>query len=163
MMSPEELIRRADSVGIRLEIIGGKTVWEQSPVYRHQREALRIQQSLVQKDASACACHGVLDVIFKFPDGSFKQPDIAVLCRIPDESEIDNALEILPEAVVEILSENYEYKDEIAPDFYLSQGVKDVLVFNPRNLEIVHYSKVAMTRFKSPARFDLECGCRIEV
>jgi Uma2 family endonuclease len=163
MMSPEELIRRADSIGIRLEIIGGKTTWERSPVYRHQREALRIQQSMAKRDAATCACHGVLDVVFKFGDGSFKRPDIAVLCRIPDESEIDAALEILPEAVVEIISENYEYKDEIAPDFYLSQGVKDIIVFNPRSLEVVHYTKHSRTRFTSPTKFDLECGCQIEV
>jgi Uma2 family endonuclease len=161
--SIEELIRQADHIGVRLEIVNGKPIWEASPVYRHQREALRIQQSLINKNESSCACHGVLDVIFKFPDGSFKRPDVAILCRVPDESEIDAALEIMPEAVVEIVSENYEYKDEIAPDFYLEQGVKDIIVFNPRTLEVIYYSKQGVARFKSPTHFDLECGCHIEV
>jgi Uma2 family endonuclease len=111
----------------------------------------------------ACGCFHTSDVIFKFPDGSFKRPDIAILCETPDRSEFYRALERVPEAVVEVISEGYERKDEIAPEFYLSHGVKDIMIFNPRTLEVFHYTNHSVTKMISPASVQLECGCMIEV
>ena len=58
----------------------------------------------------------------QFSDGSLKRPDISIFCREPDEQ--DDAVTLVPEAVIEVVSKGYEAKDlQIAPDFYLSRGV----------------------------------------
>ena len=63
----------------------------------------------------------VSDVYVSFPDGSLKRPDIAIFCREPDEE--DEAIKLVPEAVIEIVGKGYEAKDlELAPQFYLSPG-----------------------------------------
>jgi Uma2 family endonuclease len=62
---------------------------------------------------------------------------------------------------VEVVSKGYEAKDlEIGPGFYLSQGVKDVLVFDPRTLLVLHARRDGTRRATSPQAIDLECGCR---
>ena len=109
------LLERANEVGIRLEIIGGIPIWEASPAVLHQRESYRIQQSI--KRVGDCGCFHVADVYVKFSDDSIKRPDISIFCREPDE--LDEAVTIIPEAVIEIISKGYEIKDkEIAPKFY---------------------------------------------
>ena len=66
--------------------------------------------------------------------------------------------------MIKIISKSYEKKDkEIAPPFYLENGVKDILVFDPRSLEIWHHTAVRTTTFKSPTAFTLECGCTVEI
>lgn len=58
-------------------------------------------------------------------------------CREPDE--LDEAITLIPEAVVEVVSKGYEAKDlEIGPRFYLSQGVRDVIVVAPLTLLVLH-------------------------
>ena len=53
-----------------------------------------------------------------------------VLCREPDEE--DDAVTLIPEAVIEVVSRGSEMKDlELNPPFYLSRGIKDVVVANP--------------------------------
>jgi len=52
---------------------------------------------------------------------------------------------------------------EIGPPFYLSQGVKDVIVFDPLTLLVLHVRKNRTTRQISPVEIDLECGCRVLV
>ena len=52
---------------------------------------------------------------------------------------------------------------EIGPYFYLAQGVKDVVVFNPYTLLVLHVRKDRVTRQVSPVTIDLECGCRCTV
>ena len=62
--------------------------------------------------------------------------------------------------MIEVISKGYEAKDlEIAPRFYLSQGVKDVVVFDPYTLLVLHVRKEATQRLISPAQIKLECGC----
>lgn len=154
----EKLLRDADAIGVRLEIIDGLPVWEASPVYRHQAEIDRIRSSI--KPLEDRVLEHVSSAYFRFNDGSFKRPDIALLCRNPLESEMDSALEIVPEAVIEIISEGYEDKDlRLAPGFYLTQGVKDVLIFDPRAKLIWHHRVDGVGRFNSPQAFKLECGC----
>ncbi len=91
-----------------------------------------------------------------------KRPDISVFCREPDEE--DEAITLVPEAVIEIISKGYEAKDlQIAPPFYLSQGVKDIVVFNPYTLAVLHVRKDGAQQLLSPAEIDLECGCQVVV
>ncbi len=71
-------------------------------------------------------CFQIPDVYIKFPDGSLKRPDIAIFCEEPPDT--DEAYQQIPEAVLEVLSKDYEKKDtEIGAPFYLAQGVKDVV------------------------------------
>jgi Putative restriction endonuclease len=63
-------------------------------------------------------------------------------------------------AVIEVISQGYEFKDlELEPMFYLSQGVKDVVVLDPRSKAIIHSRRDGVVRLESPARIQLECGC----
>ena len=71
---------------------------------------------------------------------------------------------MIPEAVIEVVSKGYEAKDlEIGPPFYLSQGVKDVVVFDPLTLLVLHVRKERTMRQVSPIVIALECGCQVLV
>jgi Uma2 family endonuclease len=160
----EKLLLEADAIAVRLEIIEGLPVWEASPVYFHQVEIDRIRSSIERSRKASGSLHDVSNVYVRFSDGSLKRPDIALLNRTPLESEMDSALEIVPEAVVEIISEGYEDKDmRLAPNFYLAQGVKDVLIFDPRAKLIWHHRVDGVHRYNSPQSFTLECGCECVV
>jgi Uma2 family endonuclease len=157
----DERLLRAAEMGVRLEIVSGLPIWEAHPVYRHQKAVDRIRKTikLVATDPTACACIDVADVYINFPDGSLKRPDISIFCREPDEE--DEAITLVPEAVIEIISRGYEAKDlEIGPRFYLSQGVKDVVVFDPYTLLVLHVRRDGATRQVSPVEILLECGCK---
>jgi Uma2 family endonuclease len=155
---------QANELGIRLEIVAGLPIWEPQPVLKHQRAVDRIRASIApvpleQGQPSGCGCVHVSDVYIAFPDGSLKRPDISLFCREPDEEE--EAVTLVPEAVVEVISKGYEAKDlDIGPQFYLAQGVKDVLVFNPYTLLVLHVRRDQVSRHVSPMTIDLECGCR---
>ncbi len=154
---------QASELGIRLEIVNGLPLWEAQPVYRHQKQVERIVRSIERLDCSDCACVHALDVYIQFP-GGLKRPDISIFCREPDESEQDSALTMIPEAVIEVVSKGFEAKDlEIGPPFYLSQGVKDVLVFDPHTLLVLHVRRDGAVRHVSPVQVKLECGCRVRV
>jgi hypothetical protein len=163
----DQRLLRANELGIRLEIVGGLPLWEPQPVWRHQKAVDRIRDSIrpsSQSSASAdgCPCVHGADVYISFPDGSLKRPDIAIFCAEPNEE--DEAITLVPEAVVEVVSKGYEAKDlEIGPHFYLSQGVKDVVVFDPYTLLVLHVRRDRVTRQVSPVDIDLECGCRCTV
>ena len=151
----------ADQLGIRLETIGGLAIWEAAPVYKHQKAVDRIRASLKAGAGGACACIHASDVYVQFPDGSLKRPDISIFCREPSEEE--DAIRLLPEAVIEVVSKGYEAKDlEIGPRFYLSQGVKDVVVFDPSTLLVLHVTATDAKRLVSPAKIQLACGCTCE-
>lgn len=157
---------RADELGIRLEIVAGLPIWEASPLYRHQKAVDRIratiQRSASGPDKNPCDCVHIADVYVSFPDGSLKRPDIAIFCTEPPED--DEAITLVPKAVIEIISKGYEAKDlEIGPHFYLSQGVKDVVVFDPYTLLVLHARRDRTTRQVSPVEITLECGCRCVV
>ena len=58
------------------------------------------------------------------------QPGVAVYAQEPQATRMPTRL--LPEAVIEIVSQSSEPKDlQYSPSFYLSQGVKDVIVVTP--------------------------------
>ena len=156
---------RAEDFGIRLEIVAGLPIWEPYPVYKHQKAVDRIRATIESVAASSeasdgkCDCLHVSDVYISFPDGSLKRPDISIFCREPEEDE--SAIKLVPEAVIEVISKGYEAKDlEIGPRFYLSQGVKDIVVFDPYTLVVLHVKREEVARLVSPVEISLSCGCR---
>lgn len=164
-MSLSSTLLQANELGIRLEIVGGLPIWEAQPVYRHQKHIERIVQGITKCSSagSACECVHAVDVYVQFPNG-LKRPDISIFCKEPNEEEQDCALTMIPEAVIEVVSKGYEAKDlEIGPPFYLSQGVKDVIVFDPLTLLVLHVRKERTTRQVSPVSIELQCGCRVLV
>lgn len=150
---------------LRLEITGGVPTWRLLPSVRHQIVIDRIRASIepAQVSTSSCPCYHLSDVGLRFPDGSFKRPDIAIFCTEPPE--IDESWAQVPEAVIEIVSPEYEEKDlSVNPPWYLSQGVKDVLVVEPRERKVFHFRNAAPpTEYMSPQKIDLLCGCRCVV
>lgn len=86
--------------------------------------------------AVSCGPVHVADVYVAFPDGSLKRPDISVFCREPDQLDI-------------------------APGFYLGQGVKDVVIFDPLTLLVLHARRDGTRRLTSEVAIDLECGCSL--
>jgi len=163
--SPEILYRQlleADEAGIRLEMVMGHPTWEFHPSPVHQnvlRDILRSIQS-ANVGGQACGCFDLTDVYVCFPDGSLKRPDIAIFCERPPITQ--QAITVVPDAVVEIVSPGSEFKDlEVGPPFYLSQGVKDVVVSDPRTLVVLHHRHSGVTRHISPVVLELECGCTL--
>lgn len=152
---------RAEELGIRLEIVDGLPIWEASPVLKHQLAVDRIRES-IRRVSEDCSCLHVADVYVEFQDGSLKRPDISIFCRTPDER--DEAVKLLPEAVIEIISKGYEKKDlEIGVPFYVSQGVKDIVVFNPYTMEVLHFRENEKRELMSPVEIKFECGCNCVV
>jgi Uma2 family endonuclease len=157
----EEMLK-AEELGVKLEIAGNLAIWEASPVYKHQKAVDRIRGSFKKRQSGDCSCLDVADVYISFPDGSLMRPDISVFCVEPEEEE--EAIKQVPEAVIEVISKKYEAKDlEISPPIYLSNGVKDVVVFNPYTLEVVHFRAGETRTHSSPIRIELACGCSCEV
>lgn len=157
-----ELCERADAAGVRLEIVGGLPLWEASPTRRHQQAVDQIRATIQPspEHTGGCACIHIADVYVRFPDQSLKRPDVSIFCREPDEQ--DEAITLVPEAVVEVISAGYEAKDlEIGPRFYLTQGVKDIIVYDPHTLVVLHVRRDTITRAVSPVAIALECGCRL--
>src|SRR3989441_12693742 len=110
----------ADEAGVKLEITGGIPTWEAFPGMRHQKTIGRIFVSVERLSGSECACFQVSDAYIKFPNGSLKRPDIAIFCEEPPD--IDEAYPQIPEAVLEVLSKDYEKKDtEIGAPFFCSK------------------------------------------
>ena len=163
---PLERLLAADDLGVRLEIVGGLPLWEAHPLPKHQRAVDRIRDSITpptgSNDRGGCGYIHLAGVYVHFPDGSLKRPDIAIYCQEPVED--DTPITLVPEAVIEVVSRGYEAKDlEIGPRFYLSQGVKDVVVFDPYTLVVLHIRANGAARHVSPVPLDLQCGCRCVV
>jgi len=164
MTSWEYAAQVGEQTGMKLEIAGGIPTWEAAPTFRHQSHLFRIESSIRSAGMdSECVCAHAADVLISFPDGSLKRPDIAIFCREPDEQT--SAITMLPEAVVEILSPEYEAKDlTIGVPFYLRSGIKDVVVFDPATGAVRHFRPGrSEQRYISPVPLILECGCHITV
>lgn len=154
----------ADEVGIKLEIVQGLPVWEfmLSPMYTIRSK--RIDRSIRPDPSSdsGCGCHSLEDVSIKFPDGSIRRPDIAVFCRLPEETRTSTTL--VPEAVIELVSPGSELKDlQLSPSYYLNQGVKDVIVYTPETEVVEHFRRNGRAMHRSPVDIALECGCLVTV
>ncbi len=155
---------RAEELGVKLEIVNGLPVWEASPVMRHQIAVDRIRESIKKAETSykSCDCFHVADIYVEFPDGSLKRPDISIFCKTPTET--DEAVKEVPDAVIEITSKGYEKKDlEIGVPFYLTNGVKDIVVLNPYTNEVLYFRNGEKCEMTSPVELEFECGCRCTV
>ncbi len=164
-----ELMERANEAGVKLEIVAGLPIWETFPAIRHQTAIDRIRASLRPiraargKRRAGCGCQHYADIYILFPEGSLKRPDISIFCHGPAEDE-EGATRQVPDAVVEVISKGYEAKDlEVGLQFYLAQGVKDVVVFNPHTALVVHARRTGVARHTSPVTLALECGCQCTV
>jgi Uma2 family endonuclease len=137
--------------------------WETSPVLLHQKTVDIIRATIhPSSPESECDCVHYADLYVSFPDGSLKRPDISIFCREP--TEMNTSITLIPEAVIEIISVGYETKDlEINPPFFLSQGVKDVIVYDPQTKFILHARKDGKKTYTSPQELALECGCTVRV
>ncbi len=154
----------ADDAGVRLEIIDGLPVWEALPNLTHQKTIDRIRQMIAvsNKSNGNCACLHYADLHIKFPDGSDKRPDISIFCNEPNETE--SAVTDVPEAVIEIISKGYEKKDlELGPPFYIGQGVRDVVVYNPYTGAIRHFDSAGERGYQSPTTLILHCDCQVTI
>ncbi len=165
---PFELLAKANEMGVRLEVVDGLPVWEMSPSYAHQKAILNIQthliQSLAKKKQTNCNCVHISDVYIRFADGSIRRPDLAIFCREPDVAEQNEAITLIPEAVVEIISPGYEKKDlTIGQAFYLAQGVKDVVIHDPRDGMVWHITKAGHKILSSPVTLTMQCGCEVTI
>lgn len=161
-----QLTREAEAAGFRLEMVKGVPIWETFPVIRHQRAVDLIRASIrpTTLDAPACACIHYADIQIRFPDGSHKRPDIAIFCREPEEQ--DTEVTLLPEAVIEIISKDYEAKDlEIGVPFYRQMNISDIIVLEPETGVVKHWrSGEANERtLQSPVAITLLCGCSATV
>jgi Uma2 family endonuclease len=167
----EDIILQTDASGapVRLEYVRGRLKVEASPASRHQKTIDRIRISLtpIPGVGDSCGCFSLADTLIRFPDpdSSLKRPDIAIFCDEPPDS--DEALDILPAAVIEILSLGYEDKDlgEDGAPFYLACGILDVLVVDPRAGRVLHYrSQESETRtLHTPVTIALACGCSVQI
>lgn len=154
-----------ENAGIKVEMVGGIPVWEAFPAFQHQARIFQIQSSIrpaVQGDVP-CECHHASDVYIRFPDDSLKRPDIAIFCREPQEKK--TAITMLPEAVVEVISPNYEGKDlQVGVPFYIRMGIKDILVLDPETNKVSHFRpSKSVVEHQSPVTLTLECGCQITI
>jgi Uma2 family endonuclease len=107
----EQLLRAG---AIKLEITGGIPTWETSPSSRHQWTVQFIGSSIkpIQEADGVCECEYLADVYIRFADGSIKRPDRSIFCQRPPLQ--DEALTIIPQAVIEVISPGYEYKEHCA-------------------------------------------------
>jgi Uma2 family endonuclease len=163
-----ELARASEELGsVKLERAGGVTTWEAFPSYKHQSRIDVIRATITPQPGvnGDCLCLHISDVYVRFPDGSLKRPDIAIFCREPDEDEQDGAVTLVPEAVIEIISKGYEDKDlRIGVPFYLSQGIRDVVTFEPATNTVTHFRPGhAPQSHASPVRLTFACGCEATV
>ncbi len=168
-LSVDDMILQIDASGapVRFEYVRGRMKWEMSPASRHQMTIRHIERSVrPSQRESECACFALADVLIRFPDPdqSLKRPDIAIFCAPPPA--IDEALTIIPAAVIEVVSVGYEEKD-LGPDgapFYLTYGVREVLVVDPRLNTLRYYRpEHPMLTYSTPHTLTLECGCRVDV
>ena len=160
-----ETMLAAEEAGVKLEIVGDLQVWEVLPSPRHTLETRRIERSVRPKEGTteeACGCYALQDMYVRFPDGSLRRPDIAIYCRLPEPTL--EAATLLPEAVIEVVSPGSETKDlRLSPPFYLSHGVRDVVVYDPATGKVLHARAAGERTIASPTVVELECGCVVTV
>lgn len=159
----DDMDHRANQAGIKLEFVNGLSIWEASPVIRHQKVSDRIRVSIkAQGMETGCACIHYADIYILFPDGSIKRPDISLFCKEPDEQE--PMCRTIPDAVIEILSKGYEKKDiEVSLPFYLANGIADIVIFDPSTNRVSHYHNGLSDEYDSPTELMFTCGCRAAV
>ncbi len=161
-----EMMEEAAEAGIRLEYmrgIGG--IWEMMPSFLHQQHSFRIQSSITKiigTDGKDCDCIHGADVAIQFPDKSIKRPDIAIWCETPQTPS--QTTPTLPEAVIEIVSPDYEDKDyALGVSFYQNWGIADIVIFDPMTSDVLHINAEGETHHASPVTLTFACGCTCTV
>jgi Uma2 family endonuclease len=158
-------IQRIAYQGVRLEITGGRTTWEAMPGALHNGVVDDIRQSLTRHNppTAACGCHHIADTYIEFAPSLLRRPDIAVFCAKPPRP--DGAItNLIPGAVIEVLSVGYEQKDRDAVTLYLSAGVLDVLLIDPRRRSVEwHRQGEAARHLELPATCALQMGCTLPI
>ncbi len=159
-MTLEEAARDA---GIKIEVAGGLPIFQVAPSIIHQEDVFDIAKAIHKGPRAAeagCACYVAFDALVQFPDGSYRRPDISIFCVRPPR--VRAAVTQVPTAVVEALSPSSMVKDlELSPSWYLSQGVKDVFVYDPEELTVVHIRASGRERHAVPVELETETGCLV--
>jgi len=160
----EPFYLRAEDIGVRLEVANGLPIWEAQPMLEHQIEVDRIRASIRPSTdhSGPCGCFHFADVYVAFGSDTVKRPDISLFCRMPEERR--EAIRLLPEAVIEVVSPHYEKKDlEVGLALYHQKGVPDVVVYDPQTKLVVHHGPHGLRRLESPVNIELQCGCVVTV
>ncbi len=64
--------------------------------------------------------------------------------------------------MVEAFSPSSRVKDvELSPSWYLSQGVRDVFVYDPEGLTVDHFRASGQTRYRVPIELETGTGCLV--
>ena len=159
-MAVEEAAREA---GLRIEIAGGLPIFEMMSSHIHNDDLFEIAKTIrkgPRVSSSGCGCFVSTDVTIRFPDGSYRRPDISIFCTRPPR--IRTAGTLVPTAVVEALSPSSIVKDtELSPAWYLSQGVRDVFVYDPEALTVDHIRASGRERHPVPVELETETGCLV--
>lgn len=161
----EELDLLVRDRAIRLLVLGsGRRIWEASPSPLHQMAIDEIRTTITphtkhpQGAAPACGCFHLADVYIRLPDNSLVRPDISIFCEPPPRQR--QALQIVPKAIIEVLSPGYETKDlEDLPPVYLANGVQDILVIDLDQQHVTHFRRDGTHIHRLPFTLALECGC----
>lgn len=92
----DSIFLRANELGLRLEIVGGLSMWESAPSLKHQRAIDRIRESIINiaPNVGVCSCVHLADVYVSFLDGSLKRPDVAIFCQEPEDN--DEPIKLIP-------------------------------------------------------------------
>lgn len=159
-----ERLMLADEFGVKLEVVEGAYTWEFSPSPFHQGVVREIDRSIrpTPGNIQGSECYVLHDAYVRFPDGSLKRPDLMIFAKKPELTW--DALNVIPEAVVEVLSPGGDRKDlEVGPKFYLSQGIRDVIVVHPEDGWADHFTADNRVRYSTPKTISLACGCDLTV
>lgn len=157
-----EMMEQAADAGYRLEYLSGLGgIWELMPSFLHQQHSFRIQSSIAKTmgaESNGCGCIHGADVAILFPDKSIKRPDIAIWCETPQNPS--QSTPTLPEAVVEIISPDYEAKDyALGVSFYQRWDIPDIVVFDPLTNDVLHINAAGEHHHTSPVSLTFACGC----
>ena len=159
-MAVEEAAREA---GLKIEIAGGLPIFEMMSSHKHNDDLLDISRAIrkgPRAEESGCGCFVSFDVTIRFPDGSYRRPDLSIFCTRPPRVRLAGTQ--VPTAVVEALSPSSIVKDtQISPDWYLSQGVRDVFVYDPEALTVDHIRASGRERHAVPVELETETGCLV--
>src|SRR6266487_844088 len=124
----------------------------------------------IQAGGDDCVCYDLPDTDLRLsPQGrrpSLVRPYIAIYCEKPPA--VDYALELVPAAVIEVVSSDSVVKDlEELPPAYLHAGVLDVVVFVLATGEIVWFDQDTGSanprRLVAPQALTLRCGCTLTI
>jgi len=164
MLTDTDLNQVLEQGFLRLSMLGPSQIplWEVSPSVLHQHISREIEQSILPvSDASGSwGCYHLPDIYVRLPDTSLVRPDIAIFCDpIPRQT---TAYAAVPAAVIEIISPDYQAKDDLLALTYLANGVRDVLLVNPETGTFTHHRPgQSISTQPLPQRLTLTCGCQV--